>query len=85
MGFIIVIAFTRLLISCHPFILKILYFRLNSFRLFMSSLLTMVHTTSSAERQPNIRLIILPTRAAELFTLTTQAVQLKRRPTPLEM
>ena len=42
MGFIIVIAFTQLLISCHPFNLKILYFTLNFFRLFVSSLLTMV-------------------------------------------
>ena len=40
MAFIIV--FTRLLIFCHPFNLKILYFTLNSFRLFVSSLLTMV-------------------------------------------
>ena len=42
MGFIIVIVFTRLLIFCHPFNLKILYFTLNSFRLFVSRLLTMV-------------------------------------------
>ena len=42
MAFIIVIVFTWLLISCHPFNLKILYFTLNSFRLFVSSLLTMV-------------------------------------------
>lgn len=42
MGFIIIIVFTRLLIFCHPFNLKILYFTLNSFRLFVSSLLTMV-------------------------------------------
>ena len=42
MGFIIVIAFTQLLIFCHPFNLKILYFTLISFRLFVSSLLTMV-------------------------------------------
>ena len=43
MAFIIVIVFTRLLIFCHPFNLKILYFTLFSFRLFVSSLLTMVH------------------------------------------
>ena len=42
MAFIIVIVFTWLLISCHPFNLKILYFTLNSFRLFVSRLLTMV-------------------------------------------
>ena len=42
MAFIILIAFTRLLIICRPFILKILYFLLNSFRLFVSRLLTMV-------------------------------------------
>ena len=43
MAFIILIAFTRLLIICHPFILKNLYFNLFSFRLFVSRLLTMVH------------------------------------------
>ena len=42
MAFIILIAFTRLLIICHPFILKNLYFNLFSFRLFVSRLLTMV-------------------------------------------
>ena len=42
MAFIILIAFTRLLIICHPFILKNLYFNLFSFRLFLSNLLTMV-------------------------------------------
>ena len=42
MAFIIVIVFTWLLIFCHPFNLKILYFTLNSFRLFVSRLLTMV-------------------------------------------
>ncbi len=42
MAFIILIAFTRLLIICRPFILKNLYFNLFSFRLFVSCLLTMV-------------------------------------------
>ena len=47
MGFIIVIVFTRLLIFCHPFNLKILYFTLNSFRLFVSRLLTMVQVSET--------------------------------------
>ena len=47
MAFIILIAFTRLLIICHPFILKNLYFNLFSFRLFVSRLLTMVQNEHS--------------------------------------
>lgn len=48
MAFIILIAFTRLLIICRPFILKNLYFLLNSFRLFVSNLLTMVQRSDLA-------------------------------------
>ena len=47
MAFIIVIVFTWLLIFCHPFNLKILYFTLNSFRLFVSRLLTMVQVSET--------------------------------------
>ena len=49
MAFIIVIVFTRLLIFCHPFNLKILYFTLHSFRLFVYRLLTMVHKYALSE------------------------------------
>ena len=44
MDFITVIVFTRLLTFCRRFNLKYLYFTLNSFRFFVSNLLTWVHS-----------------------------------------
>lgn len=50
MGFITVIVFTRLLTICLPSNLKNLYFTLNSFRLFVSRLLTMVQRIYQAAK-----------------------------------
>ena len=58
MAFIIVIVFTWLLIFCHPFNLKILYFTLISFRLFVSRLLTMVQNRKQYSEVKNIQSLL---------------------------